>query len=106
VFAVKFYAQQQRKSDFKYSLITNKDDVINILVTTAKVVPELLKDFPSASFGFTGARTYDYRSNKVEDYRRNQRFRVYKSIVPKLIGSKTFTHYEYEKNKWVFTHKQ
>lgn len=96
VFAVKFYAQQHSKSDYKYSKITNNNDVINILVTTAKIIPLLLADYPEASFGFTGARTLDEKSQKVENYEKNQRFRVYRNIITELIGNKTFTHYEYE----------
>ncbi len=42
-FAIKFYAKMLRKSDFKYSLITNKGDVGNLLVTCLKCVPLLLK---------------------------------------------------------------
>lgn len=97
VFAVKFYAQQQSKSEFKYSNITNKGDVYNILVTTAKLIPTLLAEYPNASFGFTGARSIDKRTRKVEGYQHNQRFRIYRGIISSLIGTQTFTHFEYEK---------
>lgn len=97
IFAVKFYAQQHSKSDYKYSKITNQYDVMDILVTTAKLIPELLIDYPSASFGFAGARTIDERSKKVESHEMNQRFRVYRNVVATLFGDQTFTHYEYEK---------
>ena len=97
IFAVKFYAQQHSKSDLKYSKITNKYDVLDILVTIAKLIPELLPQYPTASFGFAGARTIDEKSKKVEGYEKNQRFRVYRKVVVELIGDKTFTHYEYEK---------
>ncbi len=97
VFAVKFYCKQQAKSDYKYSKITNKGDVYNIFVTIAKVIPILLEKYPDASFAFTGARSIDLRSRRIEDYENNQRFRVYKEIVNSLIGNKTFTHYEYNR---------
>ena len=97
IFAVKFYTQQHSKSDFKYSKITNKFDVINILVTTSKIIPIILIDYPHASFGFAGARIIDENSMKVENYDLNQRFRVYRNFVTSIIGSKTFTHYEYPK---------
>lgn len=97
VFAIKFYAQQQSKSPIKYSKITNKGDIFNILVSTAKIIPDLLSKYPDASFGFTGARSVDLKAQKVENYDTNQRFRVYRMIVSSLIGTKTFTHFEYEK---------
>ena len=33
VFALKFYAKKDRHSDYKYSKLTNKGDVANILIT-------------------------------------------------------------------------
>ncbi len=94
-FAVKFYAKKDRKSNRKYSNIINKGDVANILITCAKSIPELLKIYPKASFGFIGARTIDVKSEKVEGYKKNQRFRLYKYHVPQLIGDKTFLHKSY-----------
>ena len=95
-FALKFYAKKDRKSNRKYSNIINKGDVSNILVTCAKAVPEILKLFPNASFGFIGARTIDLRSNKAEGYDRNQRYKIYSYHIPQLIGDKTFLHKSYK----------
>ena len=91
-FAVKFYAKKDRRSEGKFSNVVNKGDVNNILVTCAKVIPILLKDFPYASFGFIGSRTIDVRAQKVESYRNNQRYRLYRYHIPQLIGNKTFMH--------------
>ena len=55
----------------------------------------ILKDFPGASFGFIAARTVDIVSRKVESYDNNQRFRVYKGIIARKIGTLTFEHIEY-----------
>lgn len=71
-FAVKFYAKRHRKSDRKYSILMNKGDVSNILITCAKVIPEILDRFPAASFGLIGSRTIDRYSNKIESYINNQ----------------------------------
>lgn len=95
VFAVKFYCKKDRKSDYKYSKLTNKGDVGNILITCAKVIPVLLKTHPTSSYGFVGARTVDKISGKVENYYYNQRFRVYSNIVAKKFGTVTFEHIEY-----------
>ena len=97
VFAVKFYCVKDKHSEYKYSKIVNKGDLGNILMTCIKVVPLLLSEYPTVSFGFAGSRSVDFRSKKVEGYINNQRFRIYKDIVALKFGTKTFTHYEYEK---------
>ena len=76
VFAIKFYAKIHKKSDYKYSKISNKGDLINILLTAAKVIPILHKEYLTASFAFSGARSIDIDSQKVENYQLNQRFRI------------------------------
>jgi hypothetical protein len=96
VFAIKFYAKIHKRSDLKYSKIINKGDLINILLTAAKVIPILLKDYTTASFAFSGARSIDIYSQKVESYQLNQRFRVYRGLITKVFGSEKFTHFQYE----------
>lgn len=96
VFALKFYAQKDSKDDYKYSRITNKGDVFNILITCLQVVPIILRDYPNASFGFIGSRTVDRASGTVEGYQNTQRFRVYSGMVAETIGEQTFAHYTYE----------
>lgn len=93
-FAIKFYAKKDKRSDKKYSNVTNKGDVANILITCAKSIPFLLHKFPNASFGFIGSRTLD-NANKLEGYYNNQRFKIYNYHIPQLIGSETFTHVSY-----------
>lgn len=95
VFAVKFYCKQHRRSERKYNIITNKGDIGNILVTCIKVIPYLLGKYPNASFGISGARTID-RSGRAEDYRNNQRYKIYKELIPTKIGPGTFKHFEYD----------
>ena len=96
VFALKFYCKKDKRSDYKYSKIINKGDVGNILISCALAVPLLLKDYPSASFAFAGARSIDFDSRKVENYQKNQRFRIYRDVAAKKFGNKTFAHYEFE----------
>ncbi|WP_029276628.1 hypothetical protein [Pedobacter borealis] len=96
VFAIKFYAKPHRQSEYKYSKLTNKGDVSNILTTCLNVIPLILVDYPEASFGFIGSRTIDTASRTVEDYRNTQRFRVYKEMVEQKIGHVTFQHFTYE----------
>lgn len=94
-FALKFYSKKDRKSDFKFFKIINRGDVANIIVSAAKVIPEILKIRNNASFGFVGARSVDLESNRVEKIRNNQRFKIYSYHIPQLIGTKTFEHITY-----------
>lgn len=96
VFAIKFYCKKDKRSDYKYSKIINKGDIGNILMSCALVLPLLLNEYPTASFAFAGARSIDFKSRKVENYITNQRFRIYRDIVAKKFGTKTFAHYEFE----------
>lgn len=43
----------------------------------------------------TGARSIDLK-HKVEDYERNQRFRIYRILIAAKFGTQTFAHYEYD----------
>ena len=94
VFAIKFYVDQQKESDKKYSIITNKGDAMNIIVTCAKVVPLLLVDYPHASFAFAGSRSIDKVSNKIEGYFQTQRFKIYSAFSARFFGRETFEHFE------------
>ena len=95
VFAIKFYCKKDKTSDFKYSKIINKGDLGNILMTCASVVPLLLKEHPTASFGFGAARSVDGNNRTVEPYQTTQRFKVYSYIAQRKFGQITFAHYEY-----------
>lgn len=95
VFGINFYTSCHKRSDHKYSKITNKRDVGHILISCLNVIPIILQDYPNASFGFIGARTIDFASNTVENYKNTQRFPIYKEVVPYKIGPKTFEPIEY-----------
>ena len=96
VFAIKFYCKKDRHSIYKYSKIVNKGDLGNILITCLKVIPLLLKHYPTASFVFAASRSIDFKSKKAESYVYNQRFRVYKYIVAQKIGGETFAHFTFD----------
>lgn len=95
VFAIKFYCKQHRHSERKYNIITNKGDIGNIFVTCVKVIPLLLDKNRKASFGICGARTIDSKK-RVENYVNNQRYKIYRELIPTKIGRDTFEHFEYD----------
>lgn len=92
IFFIKFYAQKHSGLDDKFSKILNENDAVNVMITAIKIIPNILKKYPKASFGFLGSGTVDLKSNKVEDYNNNQRFRIYKHHITQLVGEKTFEH--------------
>jgi hypothetical protein len=95
IFAIKFYAKRDRKSDNKYSKIINKGDVQNILITCVKVIPVLLQSYPEASFCFIASPSIDKKTKRIEGFELNQRFRIYQGLVSRIIGNENFIHYEY-----------
>jgi len=95
VFAIKIYCKKDRRSDFKYSKIVNRGDIGNIVISCPKVIPILLQEFPNASFGFVGVRSYDTTGNLVEPISKTQRFIIWSEVVKKKIGQVTFSHFEF-----------
>ncbi|MDF0693969.1 hypothetical protein [Aquirufa ecclesiirivi] len=103
IFIVKFYVQSLYKSFYRYSIVTNRGDLANIVITCCSIVPELLIEYPTASFGFMGGRSVDHKSKnkktkqkRAESLENNQRFRIYSRIAALKFGTKTFRHIEYE----------
>ncbi|HEY5465253.1 MAG TPA: hypothetical protein VIJ95_18470 [Hanamia sp.] len=43
-----------------------------------------------------GSRTVDEASQKVESYINNQRFRIYRQLIPLKFGDKTFAPFAYK----------
>jgi hypothetical protein len=91
---LKFYCKAHKRSDRKYNIIVNRGDLGNIFITCTKVIPLLLQTYPSASFGLAGARSIDSKG-RVEDFKNNQRFRIYSQLISTKIGPITFEHFEY-----------
>jgi len=95
VFAIKFYAKNHKQSDFKYSLLTNKGHSLRIFLTCAQLVPQLLPEYPNASFGLIGSRSIDRKQNLIEPVANNRRFKIYSDLILELFGEETFEHYDY-----------
>ncbi len=107
MFALKFYVKVHRRSDFKYSKITNRGDIGNILITCIKAIPLLLKKYPTASFGFAASRTIDMSAKRVEGIVNNQRFKAYRYVIARKIGTQTFVHFAYEQiSSYLLVNKQ
>lgn len=94
--AIKFYPKCLRKSYFKYNKIINKGDVINVLMSVASVIPQLLEENKYFSFGFVGSRSVNTTNNYVEHFIANKRYRIYSELIKQVIGDRTFVHIEYK----------
>lgn len=91
-FAIKFYCARAKHSNFSYSRILNifsPPEVKNILITTASVIPFLLKINPNASFCFMGSQTRD-KLGFIEDRNSTQRFRIYINLIKHIFGDSVF----------------
>lgn len=97
VFAVKFYLQQHSGCEYRYGHVTNFGDARKILMTIASLLPYLLERHPGASFAFIGAQTWDKERKRVEPMANNQRFRIYRGLVDRVVGRETFELFASEK---------
>lgn len=109
VFAIKFYAARDKKLDNKYNRTLGVYDytsALRIFVTCASLIPELMKDFPEYSYIVNGARTIDI-NKKIESESETQRFRVYRALATKIIGTSLFEHYQFKEiSSYLLVRKQ
>lgn len=100
--AVKFYASRDRKSPHnKYSLAHGQlgvKAVLSIFDYCVDIIKEMMILYPKLSFIFKASEAYDPKTERWEDERENQRFRIYRSYLSKRIGSNTFSHYQFPEN--------
>lgn len=95
--AVKFYPQSAEE-DYRYSISTNRFSfrgVLQIILTCANLIPILMKKYPNASFIIKASEGIDLQLNTEEPEQNNQRFRIYRYAISKVIGDDHFEHYEY-----------
>lgn len=98
VFAIKFYAARDTKLDDKYNRILGVHSYTNalkIFLTCASLIPILMVDFPTYSYIVNGARTIDVNKN-IEGESETQRFRIYRALATKIIGTQLFEHYQFK----------
>lgn len=102
VFAIKFYASRDRKSPYdKYSLAHGQfgvKTVLSIFWICITIINDVSTKHPDCSFVIKGSEAYDPRTMRWEDEQENQRFRIYRNFLSKVIVTKTFAHYQYLKN--------
>lgn len=92
VFAIKFYPKCFRNSPRKYQLLTHFGNASRILGTCIKIMIDIKKHCPNASFGFQGA------SLVGESKTSTKRFNIYRSIFQAFFSPAEFTHVVKEKH--------
>jgi len=98
-FIYKFFTDEQTKGGkTRYIASTNRftfKGVIKVILTCAKLIPEMMEIFPNASFVIKASEGIDLQTNTEEQESNNQRFRIYKYALNQVIGNENFQHYEY-----------
>lgn len=95
--AIKFYPQSANE-EHRYNVSTNRftfKGTLKVILTCANLIPEMMGIFPDASFVIKASEGVDPQTDTEEQEYNNQRFRVYKYALSKVIGNDNFQHYEY-----------
>ena len=95
--AIKFYPQSSDE-EHRYNISTNRfsfKGTLKIILTCASLIPKMMGIFPNASFIIKASEGIDLQTKTEEQEYNNQRFRIYKYALSKVIGNENFQHYEY-----------
>lgn len=95
--AVKFYPQSANE-DHRYSVSTNRfttKGALRVIITCASLIPIMMRKYPDASFVIKASEGIDLQTNTEEPENNNQRFRIYRNVLMKVIGNENFQHSEY-----------
>lgn len=88
-FSIKFYPANFERSTKKYQVLTGNNDAQVKINTCLHIMAKFLEEKPTASFGFTGAR-----SERESEAIPSKRFRLYRRIMQVLFSPAHFAHYE------------
>ena len=101
-YCVKFFDKANMLSDNKFSLRTGTYEARTIMFTVFRIMLDVLKRDPKASFFFIGA--HDERDERDVPTRR---FRVYKTFTLSVVSDKLFEHRDInEKSLYILINKE
>lgn len=86
LFMVKFHTAKMERSYKKYTFKTNDYEAPQILATCLKVVLDVYRKNPEASFGFIGEAYEDEATRKTKKYR------IYAQIMKNYFSENDFVH--------------
>jgi hypothetical protein len=92
VFVIKFHLKSHTRSDKKYSLTTNLNDMGRVVATCLTIMMWFLTEKnPKASFGFVGA-------NSIDEKGTSKRFKIYERLMSNVFSPLKFAHYTFLKS--------
>jgi len=86
LFVIKFYLKSHEHSKQKYNLLANNGDAFRIISTCVNIILHILKETPTASFGFIGEHIIG------EEKTNTKRFRIYKRVTENYFPPLKFEH--------------
>jgi len=86
VFAVKFYLQEHKYCEHKFTRLSKQNECSRVITTVGKIMLSITAKNPYASFAFVGSPL------KEEAKKNTKRFRLYSKIVANLIAPINFEH--------------
>lgn len=92
IFVVKFYPADKKRYNDRFSIVLNDFDFAPIIRTCINIMLEVLKENPTASFGYVGANsvTKTYKEGK----RDTQRYRIYQRVMDIFLSPLLFARVE------------
>lgn len=96
IYVVKFYPKEYRLSEHKFNFLVNDFEASKVIRTCANIMIDMLRQNPTASFGFIGANTItkDYTEQKYY----TKRFSIYKTLMSSWFPEDKFLHSMNEAN--------
>ena len=86
VYAIKFYLQEHKSCEHRFSRLTDEYECSRIIATVGKIMVDIHRKDPFASFVFVGSPI------EKEQQKNTKRFRVYSKIVANLVAPVNFEH--------------
>ena len=86
-YAVKFHLFEHRRYKHKYSILSHQFECSRVLTTVGRIMIEVLKENPFASFAFIGSPLPKEKPNNTK------RFRVYSKVMRQVISTTQMEHY-------------
>lgn len=97
--AIKFYPQSSIE-EYRYKIVYGRFSyigVLRIILTCASLIPYFINGhYPQHSFVIKASETIDPVTKTEEPENENQRFRIYRNALEKVIGNSIFEHYEFK----------
>lgn len=86
VYAVKFYLQEHKYCEHKFSRLSKQNECTRVLATVGAIMREIHNKYPYASFAFVGSPL------EGEAQKNTKRFKLYSKVVANFVSPISFEH--------------